>query len=295
MDNFLTVPILLAALASVVILWRLVGSTKRSLPLPPGPKPKPLIGCLLEWPTDNKEWEVFREWHEQYGAPVRDPNTSYAKHYAGDIVSASVLGQTTIIINSYPIAHALLNQRGSIYSDRPTIPFAMELVREKTLGFMKMGDRHRLSRSIIHKAIGTQETVKRYFPVVEDHMRKCMLKIASNPKELQSHIRQYVCSTNRGYQIWLMPLTSSIGAIILKITYGYDVEDENDPFVEQADEYMQKVSLMATPGAFLVDLIPPCWYSAILSLIKYPLNQFVLYSEVYSRVVPRWRFQEDCT
>lgn len=46
------------------------------------------------------------------------------------------------------------------------------------------------------------------------------------------------------------------GAIILKVTYGYGIQADEDPFVELANRAMANVSLVTTPGAFLVDLIP---------------------------------------
>ncbi|KAF8874936.1 hypothetical protein BD779DRAFT_230375 [Infundibulicybe gibba] len=39
----------------------------KRLPLPPGPKGLPIIGNLLDMPTD-KQWEVFGEWSKIYGA-----------------------------------------------------------------------------------------------------------------------------------------------------------------------------------------------------------------------------------
>jgi hypothetical protein len=49
---------------------------------------------------------------------------------------------------------------------------------------------------------------------------------------------------------------SAAGVIILKITYGYDVLPENDPFVMHAEREMKELTKMVTPGAYLVDMIP---------------------------------------
>lgn len=54
------------------------------------------------------------------------------------------------------------------------------------------------------------------------------------------------------------PTISTAGTIIFKVTYGYTVQEENDPFVELADKVMAMISIVATPGAFLVDVIPAC-------------------------------------
>jgi len=42
-------------------------SNPRSLPLPPGPKPWPLIGNLFDMPLDHP-WSVYASWTKQYGA-----------------------------------------------------------------------------------------------------------------------------------------------------------------------------------------------------------------------------------
>lgn len=49
---------------------------------------------------------------------------------------------------------------------------------------------------------------------------------------------------------------STAGAIILKISHGYEVQEKNDPFVELADRAVDQFSLSTSPGAFLVDFIP---------------------------------------
>jgi hypothetical protein len=50
------------------------------------------------------------------------------------------------------------------------------------------------------------------------------------------------------------------GAIILRITYGYEIEEENDPFVSTVDKALEYFSLSSTPGCFLVDLVPSCTF-----------------------------------
>lgn len=51
---------------------------------------------------------------------------------------------------------------------------------------------------------------------------------------------------------------SMAGAIILRVTYGYELQDVNgrDPLVDHADETVQQFSAATLPGAWLVDLIP---------------------------------------
>ena len=51
----------------------------------------------------------------------------------------------------------------------------------------------------------------------------------------------------------------------MKIVYGIDVKDSGDPYIALAEEALHGVSEAATPGAFLVDILPilkyvPSWF-----------------------------------
>jgi hypothetical protein len=48
------------------------------------------------------------------------------------------------------------------------------------------------------------------------------------------------------------------GAMILRIAYGYEIEETDDPFIKISDKAMEEFSLSATPGAFIVDTFPAC-------------------------------------
>jgi hypothetical protein len=93
----------LAGTAAALLVWAFLQlSRKRSLPYPPGPKPWPIIGNLLDFPSE-QEWLGFRKWNEQYG----------------DVVYTEALGQKTIILGSADVVADLLERKSAIYSDRP--------------------------------------------------------------------------------------------------------------------------------------------------------------------------------
>jgi hypothetical protein len=81
-----------------------------SLPLPPGPKPRLVIGNLLDIPKE-KEWLTYRDWHERYG----------------DIVYIEALGQKIVILGSATVMTDLLEKRSVLYSDRPVAIMLNEL------------------------------------------------------------------------------------------------------------------------------------------------------------------------
>jgi hypothetical protein len=44
--------------------------------------------------------------------------------------------------------------------------------------------------------------------------------------------------------------------VILKITYGVDLNESNNSYLEVAEETLRGAAEAAVPGAFLVDLLP---------------------------------------
>ena len=107
---------LLSAIAAVTVLLFLIRQLRTSrvnskrLPYPPGPRPYPLIGNLLDLPT-TYPWLAYDNWAKTYG----------------DIVHIQALGQHFIILGSIEAVNDLLERRSAIYSDRPRIPMLVEL------------------------------------------------------------------------------------------------------------------------------------------------------------------------
>ena len=80
------------------------------LPYPPGPKPLPLLGNLLDVPS-SYYWLRYSDWAKKYG----------------DINHIRVFGQHTVILNSIEACTDLLEKRSAKYSDRPRFPMMNEL------------------------------------------------------------------------------------------------------------------------------------------------------------------------
>ncbi|KAJ8689930.1 hypothetical protein PTI98_012785 [Pleurotus ostreatus] len=84
---------------------------KPRCPLPPGPKPLPIIGNLLEMPTE-QPWLVYDSWFKKYNS---------------DIIHFNVVGQPVIVLGSAKRCFDLFDKRSAIYSDRPRLPMILEL------------------------------------------------------------------------------------------------------------------------------------------------------------------------
>ncbi|PPQ79518.1 hypothetical protein CVT25_003400 [Psilocybe cyanescens] len=198
---------------------------------PPGPKGLPLVGNILDMPSE-KEWLTFARWGETWG----------------DICSVTVLGQPLIILNSATVACDMLDKKSAIYSDRPVLQMGGELVGWKnTMVLLPYGDRFRRYRRLFHSLIGSQSAVKRFYPSEEFEARRFLRRVLMKPDALSAQVRK------------------TAGAVILRISHGYEVKESHDPFVEIADLATEQFSLATAPGAFLVDLIPalrhvPQWF-----------------------------------
>ncbi|TFY83648.1 hypothetical protein EWM64_g367 [Hericium alpestre] len=232
-------PALLSSLSALDISLALVGlyvvrklvTPKPAAPLPPGPSGKPLIGNLLDMPKEY-DYKTFAQWGEQYGG----------------IVSLNILGQSIIILNTTQAVSDMLDKKSSIYSDRPYLTMACELVGlKKLLGLSTYGDRFREYRRMLFRVMGSKSSMARYQNVEELETHRFLKRVLANPKDLENQIRR------------------TAGAIILSIGYGYNIEEKDDHFVHIAQVMMDDFSKLTEPGAFLVDTIPilrylPEWF-----------------------------------
>ncbi|KAK0450588.1 cytochrome P450 [Desarmillaria tabescens] len=174
-----------------------------------------------------KEWLTFAKWGEKYG----------------DIVSVSILGRRLVIINSIQVAISILDKKSSIYSDRPVVGMGGELVGWKnSIIFMPYGVRFRNGRRLAHQLFGKGVTMKQFLPMLELETRRSLKRIFIRPEGLSEHIRK------------------TAGAIILQISYGYVIQEDNDPFVELAERTMNQFSLATASGGFFANLIPTYWF-----------------------------------
>ena len=90
---------------------------------PPGPRPLPIIGNLLDIPKDFS-WLAYTQFSKTYGTSLFSPESSFLTGIVlGEITSFRIFGQVIIVLNSIKVAKDLLEKNGDIYSDRPVLPF----------------------------------------------------------------------------------------------------------------------------------------------------------------------------
>ncbi|XP_006457725.1 hypothetical protein AGABI2DRAFT_198695 [Agaricus bisporus var. bisporus H97] len=218
-----------AGLIGVVLIWLMLRQ-KPSAPLPPGPKGWPIVGNLFDMPS-SREWETFTQWGEKWG----------------DMVFLSVLGQPTLILNSAKVARDLLDKKGHKYSNRPHLEMCNLIGLNNGLVLTNYGQRFRNHRKLMHQLIGSNLSMSRFYPIEETETQKFLKHLASTPQDLASHIRR------------------TAGAIILRISHGYEIQEKDDPIVKIVEIGTAQFSLASAPGTFIVNLIPalrhlPDWF-----------------------------------
>ncbi|TBU24874.1 cytochrome P450 [Dichomitus squalens] len=230
-----TTSLLTAWHAAAVILFLLIirGAIlrKRRGPMPPGPVGWPIIGNALDIPL-NHSWKTFAKWGERWG----------------DLMSVVLLGQPMVIINSYKHAYELLEKRSAIYSDRPHMIMAGDIVGwDQILVLLRYGNQFREYRRLMARVLGSRKSVEEFVPIIEEQTGKLLARLLREPaSDLPSQIRKMT------------------GSIVLMISYGYEPQENDDPLIRMADEATEQAAEVAQPGAFFVDVFPflkyvPSW------------------------------------
>ncbi|OSX59347.1 hypothetical protein POSPLADRAFT_1150256 [Postia placenta MAD-698-R-SB12] len=199
-------------------------------PLPPGPRGWPLVGNVFDMPSTN-EWNTYMSWGEKWG----------------DIVSVTLFGQHIVILNSVQHAYDMFEKKSNIYSDRPVITMAGEMVGwDRTLAVLRYGKRFRETRKLFSQLIGTRNHAERFSHHLEHEVHQFLRRVLREPTSLLKEVRK------------------TTGAVILKMAYGYEVQEGDDPLVDLVDRAVEEFSISTRPGAFLVDTLPvlrhvPAW------------------------------------
>ena len=120
--------LLINALAFFGFLYLLIvfrdHKRRKGLPYPPGPPPRPIIGNLLDIPTD-APWAAYADMSKKYGRcyhlgiPVF-PQLKPAVQ--GDVIYFRVFNQVIVVLCSLSAIKDLFEKRAEFYSDRPTFP-----------------------------------------------------------------------------------------------------------------------------------------------------------------------------
>ena len=177
--------------------------------MPPGPTGWPLIGNLLDVPIEYS-WHAFAKWAERWGELcsiepfVQLQFTEIDPPFTGDLMSIVLLGQPMIIINSYKHAYELLERRSAIYSDRPHMIMAGDIVGwDQVLVLIRYGHQFRESRRLMARIMGSRKSVEDFVPIVEQQTGKLLLRLLqeSTPDRLPALVRKCVSAYSLHLQV----------------------------------------------------------------------------------------------
>ncbi|RDB17752.1 hypothetical protein Hypma_001133 [Hypsizygus marmoreus] len=168
---------------------------------PPGPKPLPFIGNLLDVPKGD-EAGTFAKWALKYGP----------------VVYLEVLGRPLVILNSTDAISDLLDKRSQNYSDRTHLPMLHDLL---DLGWFlpqaHYGEFWRRQRRLFHRAL-RPTALERYDGLQYEETSAILKRLLETPEDFRAHIRY------------------SVQSKILRIAYGYRTEGPHDSLIAMEEE-----------------------------------------------------------
>nr|BED42964.1 cytochrome P450 monooxygenase [Trametes versicolor] len=198
---------------------------------PPGPKPIPLFGNLFQL-SQQQEWLQFTGWGQIYG----------------DVVTMRIFNKPIILLNSAQAIVDLFEARSAIYSNRPHLTMACDLMGwGETVVLMPYNERFKNYRRLLKVGLNTHVT-REYWPLMEKEIAHELVWLLDNPDAYVQHFRR------------------TAGTVALKIAYGY--QNENNEFkqiVKDTEDALRMFAIAALPGVFLVDTLPflrflPPWF-----------------------------------
>ncbi|KAG2750014.1 cytochrome P450 [Suillus brevipes Sb2] len=220
--------VLVSCVLLALIITRFKGFAR--LPLPPGPKPLPIVGNFFQL-NITRPWLTYTHWKKKYG----------------DLIYFRLIGLDFIVVNSEKVARALMDQRSAIYSDRPFIAtnklFGVDF---STVMLPYHGSDWKLHRKMFHHALRV-ESASRYHDIHMKRVRPLLKDLLDDPSHFEIHIQRFVASN------------------VMAFTYGYDVAPRNDPMVANVKELVDILAKALSPersailSAFPILTRLPAW------------------------------------
>ena len=176
----------------------------------------------------------------------------------GGIVHVSILGKDVIILNDAKHATEMLDKKGRLYSDRPILTMAGQLIGwDQGPALSPFGSRWSEYRKLMSQFIGTKMKVSAFSDLFQQESLLYLQSILAEPTAWVEHTRRSVKLLDMDLLRRSLIYRYS-GSLVLMVTYGYKAKDHNDELVKLVDTAMDQFSETTTPNAFLVDVFPIC-------------------------------------
>lgn len=234
MMNFNVTTTWLFAILGAAVLARLIISLVRRTPqpLPPGPKPAPLIGNIHQLPK-SLQWFHLYHWSKKYGP----------------VMHLSMGGQPLIVLSTHKAAHDLLSKRSARYSDRPRMVMAGELVTKGMHMLLRPYDeRYRLHQRM-EAPLLTLRAASSYRPLQDVESRQLLFdvlgewdKYGEKGVDFHHHHERAMAST------------------IYCLNYGYRLKTGYEKEIMDGKKVQAEFARTGQVGAYIVDSFPSLNY-----------------------------------
>ncbi|KAI0782100.1 cytochrome P450 monooxygenase [Abortiporus biennis] len=200
---------------------------------PPGPKPIPLFGNVLQLPIEFQE-RTMMKWARQYGP----------------LVYARFLGRHTIMVNSAEIMQDLFAKRGAKYSDRPPLILMNELLGwSPSSAFLPYNAQYKRHRRWMHDALASKTKLLEYRQIQKKETCILITGLMTTPEDYVSHFLRFTAGS------------------VAEIVFGHTVGSVDDTYIRLSEKATKATAEIGSPGSMLVDFIPilkywPTWFPA---------------------------------
>ncbi|KAI0743502.1 cytochrome P450 [Daedaleopsis nitida] len=224
----LLVTVLLGAIGLVIL--NALRPKPRHAQLPPGPRPLPFLGNLLDLPKEHP-WVTYRDWAAKYG----------------DIVGLRLPGgQALVILHTHQAAVDLLDKRSAIYSDRPKSLVVDLIGWSWNTPLVPYNEEWRRTRRASSQHF-LPKVIPKHIPILQQESRRFLRLLSAQPDRLREL------------------LEFSFAAIILKTMYGIDIASDDKELVPLLHDALEGPTEALMAGRFMVEHIPilqyvPAWF-----------------------------------
>ncbi|KAI0647837.1 cytochrome P450 [Trametes meyenii] len=155
----------------------------------------------------------------------------------GEIFYLEVLGQPIVVLSKPELLLEFLEKRAANSSDRTQSPLIKLAGQGSNFGLMPYGRRWRQHRREFWQQF-RPEAIRHYQPVQLAVTRKFLGKLLDRPNNYRELVRY------------------TFSAAVIKLTYDFDPEDENDELVRLIDSAFEGLRKLTVPAQMLVETLP---------------------------------------
>ncbi|KAB5551056.1 cytochrome P450 [Coniochaeta sp. 2T2.1] len=201
-------------------------------PLPPGPRPAPLIGNIHQLPK-SLQWLHLYHWSKKYGP----------------VMHLSMGGQPLIILSTHHAAHDLLSRRSARYSDRPRLVMAGELVTKGMHMLIRPYDESYRLHQRMEAPLLNLRAASSYRRLQDVESRQLLFDV----------LGEYDVLGERGVDFH-HHFERAMASTIYCLNYGYRLKTGYEKELVDAKSVQAEFARTGQVGAYIVDSLPSLNY-----------------------------------